>query len=43
MGTDLTDDLKNPTFQAFAPLRTVFTVAPILSGRTSRGSAGGVR
>jgi hypothetical protein len=32
MSTDLPDDLKDPTFQAFALLRTVFTVAPILFG-----------
>jgi hypothetical protein len=32
MHTDLSTDLKDPTFQAFALLRTVFTVAPILFG-----------
>jgi uncharacterized membrane protein YphA (DoxX/SURF4 family) len=32
MRTEPTDDLRDPTFQAFALLRTVFTVAPILFG-----------
>jgi uncharacterized membrane protein YphA (DoxX/SURF4 family) len=32
MSTDHTSDLRDPTFQAFALLRTVFTVAPILFG-----------
>jgi hypothetical protein len=32
MSTDLSADLKDPTFQAFALLRTVFTVAPIVFG-----------
>ena len=32
MSTDLSSDLRNPTFQAFALLRTVFTVAPIVFG-----------
>jgi hypothetical protein len=32
MSTDPADDLRDPTFQAFALLRTVFTVAPILFG-----------
>jgi uncharacterized membrane protein YphA (DoxX/SURF4 family) len=32
MSTDHTSELRDPTFQAFALLRTVFTVAPILFG-----------
>jgi hypothetical protein len=32
MRTGHTSELKDPTFQAFALLRTVFTVAPILFG-----------
>jgi uncharacterized membrane protein YphA (DoxX/SURF4 family) len=32
MSTDHTTELRDPTFQAFALLRTVFTVAPILFG-----------
>jgi hypothetical protein len=32
MKTDHTSELRDPTFQAFALLRTVFTVAPILFG-----------
>jgi uncharacterized membrane protein YphA (DoxX/SURF4 family) len=32
MNTDPTGELKDPAFQAFALLRTVFTVAPILFG-----------
>ena len=32
MSTDHASDLRDPTFQAFALLRTVFTVAPILFG-----------
>jgi hypothetical protein len=32
METDHTSELRDPTFQAFALLRTVFTVAPILFG-----------
>lgn len=32
MQADLATRLKDPTFQAFALLRTVFTVAPILFG-----------
>ena len=32
MRTEPTDDLRDPTFQAFALLRTVFVVAPILFG-----------
>ena len=32
MSTDHASELRNPTFQAFALLRTVFTVAPILFG-----------
>jgi hypothetical protein len=32
MSTDLSTELKDPTFQAFALLRTVFTVAPIVFG-----------
>ena len=28
MRTEPTDDLRDPTFQAFALLRTVFTIAP---------------
>jgi hypothetical protein len=32
MSSDLSTDLKDPTFQAFALLRTVFTVAPIVFG-----------
>jgi hypothetical protein len=32
MSTDLSTELKDPSFQAFALLRTVFTVAPILFG-----------
>ena len=32
MSTDHTSELRDPTFQAFALLRTVFTIAPILFG-----------
>ena len=32
MSTDQHSDLRDPAFQAFALLRTVFTVAPILFG-----------
>ncbi len=32
MNTDLSPNLKDPTFQAYALLRSVFTVAPILFG-----------
>ncbi|SEG94281.1 hypothetical protein SAMN05444920_108333 [Nonomuraea solani] len=32
MSTDLSTKLKNPSYQAFALLRTAFTVAPILFG-----------
>jgi hypothetical protein len=32
MSADLSTELKDPTFQAFALLRTVFTVAPIVFG-----------
>ena len=32
MNTDHTSELRDPSFQAFALLRTVFTVAPILFG-----------
>ncbi|MEV0378464.1 hypothetical protein [Nonomuraea sp. NPDC050643] len=32
MSTDLSTRLKNPSYQAFALLRTAFTVAPILFG-----------
>jgi uncharacterized membrane protein YphA (DoxX/SURF4 family) len=32
MSADLPDDLKDPAFQAYALLRSVFTVAPILFG-----------
>ncbi len=32
METDHASELRDPTFQAFALLRTVFTVAPILFG-----------
>jgi hypothetical protein len=32
MSTDQPSDLRDPAFQAFALLRTVFTVAPILFG-----------
>jgi hypothetical protein len=32
MSTDRPSDLRDPAFQAFALLRTVFTVAPILFG-----------
>jgi hypothetical protein len=32
MSTDRPGDLRDPAFQAFALLRTVFTVAPILFG-----------
>jgi uncharacterized membrane protein YphA (DoxX/SURF4 family) len=32
MSTEHTSELRDPTFQAFALLRTVFTVAPILFG-----------
>ena len=32
MSTDSRQDLKDPTFQAYALLRSVFTIAPILFG-----------